>query len=132
MMQFKDNTSIYVQIKEYLCERILLQEYAEGERIPSVRELGVLLQVNPNTVLRGYELLQNEEIIYNKRGVGYFVAQDGVAKIKKVKKEDFVKQTLPHLFKNMMLLDIDFDEINLRYQQFKQDNKQDNNHENKS
>lgn len=123
MMQFKDNTSIYVQIKEYLCERILLQEYAEGERIPSVRELGVLLQVNPNTVLRGYELLQNEEIIYNKRGVGYFVAQDGVAKIKKVKKEDFVKQTLPHLFKNMMLLDIDFDEINLRYQQFKQDNK---------
>lgn len=128
MMQFKDNTSIYVQIKEYLCERILLQEYAEGERIPSVRELGVLLQVNPNTVLRGYELLQNEEIIYNKRGVGYFVAQDGVAKIKKVKKEDFVKQTLPHLFKNMMLLDIDFDEINLRYQQFKQDN----NHENKS
>ncbi len=115
-MDFRENTSIYVQIRDYICEKILLEKYEQGERIPSVRELGVQLEVNPNTVLRGYELLQNEEIIFNKRGVGYFVQEDAVKKIQKIKKEDFIKTTLPDVFKTMRLLDINFNELKELYE----------------
>ncbi len=115
-MDFRENTSIYVQIRDYICEKILLGKYKQGERIPSVRELGMELEVNPNTVLRGYELLQNEEIIFNKRGLGYFVKEDAIKKIQKGKKEDFIKNILPDVFKTMRLLDIDFDELKKMYE----------------
>lgn len=72
-MQFKDSQSIYLQIADYVCEKILLREWKAEERIPSVRELAVQLEVNPNTVMRTFDFLQQQEIIYNQRGIGYFV-----------------------------------------------------------
>ncbi len=119
-MDFTENKSIYLQIRDYMSEKILLGDYQEGERIPSVRELGVRLEVNPNTVLRGYELLQNENIVFNKRGMGYFVSIGAVKKIKEIKKQDFIEEVLPALFKNMQLLDIDFDELKKWHEKLKE------------
>ncbi len=70
-MEFKDTQAIYLQIVDWMCDNIVKEKWGSDERIPSVRELGVLLEVNPNTVMRAYECLQNQNIIYNKRGVGF-------------------------------------------------------------
>lgn len=118
-MEFKETQAIYLQIGDYISEQILLGRWKEGERIPSVRELGVELQVNPNTVVRTYEFLQNNEIIYNKRGVGYFVSDDAIMKIKDLRKKQFLDQELPQFFKTIELLGMNFDEITERYQLYK-------------
>ena len=110
-MDFKDTKAIYLQIADYVCEQILMKRWKEGERILSVRELGVDLEVNPNTVLRGYDLLQNKDIIMNKRGIGYFAAEDAIEKIKTYKKQEFIENDLPAFVKSMQLLDIDFKEL---------------------
>ena len=110
-MDFKDTKAIYLQIADYVCEQILMKRWKEGERILSVRELGMDLEVNPNTVLRGYDLLQNKDIIMNKRGIGYFAAEDAIEKIKTFKKQQFIENDLPAFVKSMQLLDIDFKEL---------------------
>ena len=75
-MQFKENQTIYLQIAERISDEILLGHYAIGSRIPSVREYAALVEVNANTVMRSYEFLQTQGIIFNKRGIGFFVSPD--------------------------------------------------------
>ena len=117
-MDFKETQSIYLQIADYVCEQILTHRWKIGERVMSIRELGGVLEVNPNTVLRTYDFLQTMEIIVNKRGVGYFVADNAIEKIITFRKNRFIKEELPHLFKNMRLLQIDITEIEKRYNEF--------------
>ncbi|MEO6633949.1 MAG: GntR family transcriptional regulator [Mucilaginibacter sp.] len=118
-MEFKDNEAIYLQIAAYVCDNILLEKWPPEQKIPSVRDLAIELEVNPNTVMRSYEFLQKQEVVYNKRGLGLFVSPDGYETVKKLRKENFLQQNLPELFKNMYLLDISADEIQQRYDSFK-------------
>lgn len=73
-MKFKESKSIYLQIADRICDEILQGQYTEEERILSVREYAATVEVNANTVVRTYDYLQGQEIIYNKRGIGYFVS----------------------------------------------------------
>ena len=123
-MEFRENEAIYLQIAAYIGEHILLNKWRNDEKIPSVRELAVQLEVNPNTVVRAYEFLQNKEVIYNKRGIGFYITDDAAAKIKAYSRERFVGQELPELFRNMYLLDINIEELAKRYEQFKAENYQ--------
>ena len=118
-MEFKEKKSIYVQIADYICENILKGKWSPGDRIPSVREFAVEIEVNPNTVMRSYSHLQEEEIIFNKRGIGYFVSEDSVEKIMNVKKDEFVKNELPYFFKVIDMLNIDFESLKLMYEDYK-------------
>lgn len=121
-MEFRDNEAIYLQIAAYVSENILLEKWPEEHKIPSVRDLAVELQVNPNTVMRTYEFLQNKEIIYNKRGIGFFVAPTAVKKVKEYRKDRFLQQDLPEFFRNIYLLDISLEEIQKRFEGFKAEN----------
>lgn len=117
-MEFGDSNAIYLQIADQLCENILLRQWNPGDRIPSVRELAVSIEVNPNTVMRTYTYLQDKGIIYNKRGIGYFVADDGYDKTNDLRKEDFVNTELPKMFKAMGLLKLSMDDVNKYYQNY--------------
>jgi len=117
-MEFKDNEAIYLQIAAFVCENILTGKWTAGQKILSVRDLAVELEVNPNTVMRSYEFLQSLEIVYNKRGLGLFVADNGFEKVKAYRKQQFVKQNLPDFFKNIYLLDISMDEVRQQYEDF--------------
>ena len=118
-MQFTESQAIYLQIAKIIEEKILRKEWMEEERIPSVRDLAVAMEVNPNTVVRTYEILQQKEIIYNKRGIGYFVSENACSSIKKEWKKNFKEQDLPVFFKNISLLDFSMDEMMLLYEQYK-------------
>jgi len=121
-MDFSNNKAIYLQIAEYVCEHILLGKWKPQDKIPSVRELAVDMEVNPNTVMRTYELLQKQNIITNKRGIGFFLAQDAIANVNLYRKTTFIEDELPQLFRNMYLLEIDFEELKNRYQTFVTEN----------
>jgi DNA-binding transcriptional regulator YhcF (GntR family) len=118
-MEFKESQAIYLQIADHMCEQILLDKWKTEDRIPSVRELAVQLEVNPNTVMRTCEYLQQYEIIYNKRGIGYFVSPNAAKKIKQLKKERFLANELPQFFRNIYLLDIELDELKTHYEKYK-------------
>lgn len=126
-MEFNENKSIYLQIADILCEQILVGKYAPLEKIPSVRDMGMMVQVNPNTVLRSYDHLQNKGIIFNKRGLGYFTEEDSVQKIIQYKKEDFFENTLPIFFRTITLLNIRPEEIMSKYKTYSKDIKDDYN-----
>lgn len=117
-MEFKDNQAIYLQIADLFFENILSKKWLPGDRIPSVREMAVTVEVNPNTVMRTFTYLQDKGIIYNKRGIGYFVSDDGFEQTKSLKKEDFVTQELPELFKAMDLLNVSMDDIQTYYEAY--------------
>jgi GntR family transcriptional regulator len=117
-MEFRDDQAIYLQIADHFCENILLREWNPGDRIPSVREMAVSIEVNPNTVMRTFTYLQEKGIIYNKRGIGYFVSDDGLGKTRALRKEDFVNHELPRFFKAMSLLNLSMEDVHAYYRQF--------------
>ncbi|MDC7218789.1 MAG: GntR family transcriptional regulator [Spirochaetales bacterium] len=117
-MQY-DNKPIYKQIAEYLYELILNGEWPDGERIPSIRDMAVQMEVNPNTMTRTYGLLQEQGIIYNRRGIGYFTIMDAREKTSSLKKAEFIHNELPEIFKKMDNLGMDTDEILALYDKYK-------------
>jgi len=121
-MEFKENPAIYIQIAEYVCEQILLKKWKLGEKIISIRDLAVNMEVNPNTVQRAYDFLQQRDIITNKRGVGYFIEDDAMERILNFRREQFIENELPVFMRNIYLLKIDFKEIKTMFEQFVKDN----------
>lgn len=117
-MDFRDKQAIYLQIAEYVSDQVLLGRWAPGDKIPSVRELAAELEVNPNTVMRTYEFLNQQGVIVNKRGIGYFPAEDAIDKIRTFRRGQFLENDLPQFFKNLTLLGIDLREIETRYDQY--------------
>ena len=67
--------------------------------------------VNPNTVMRTFDYLQGEEIIFNRRGVGYFVAGDAKEKIMALQRKEFLEEELPLIRQKMQLLGISINEL---------------------
>ena len=94
-----------------LCDDILLGVYPEGERIPSVRDYAVSLEVNTNTAFKTYECLAREEVIFNKRGMGYFVSVGAKEKIHAERRADFIRRVLPDVFRNMRMLGISISDV---------------------
>ena len=122
-MIFRDNHSIYQQIAERICDEILDDKYPPGERIPSIREYAALVEVNANTVVRSYEWLQQQEIIFNKRGIGYYVAPEGKLRIKALRRERFFNDELHTFFNRLYTLGITIEEIDHHYAQFLSQNR---------
>lgn len=118
-MEFREGKAIYLQIADYILDNIMSKSWRSGDRIPSVREMAVSIEVNPNTVMRTYTYLQNKGIIFNKRGIGYFVSENAYELARDIKKEEFVKKQLPVLFRNMEMLNISFNDLRRLYEEFK-------------
>ena len=117
-MKFKESKPIYLQIADRIMEEILQDIHPEEERIPSVREYAAMVEVNANTVVRAYDYLQNQEIIFNKRGIGYFVSKGGKKSILKLRRKAFLTEDVPELFRQMELLQISSTEIKAMYDDF--------------
>lgn len=117
-MQFSGSQSIYLQISDYICENILQKTWEEGDRIPSIREMAVSVEVNPNTVMRSYAHLQDQGIIENRRGIGYFVSDGGYEETRRMKSTEFVEQELPRIFRIMQLINMTVEELTREYERY--------------
>lgn len=73
-LNYRDSRPIYEQIKDGLRKLIVTGALAAGEKLPSVRSLATQLSINPNTIQRAYNELENEGYIYSVPGKGSFAA----------------------------------------------------------
>lgn len=122
-MEFNDNQAIYLQIADIFCERILKKQWQAGEKLPSIRDIAVQVEVNPNTALRTFNFLQDKGIIFNKRGIGYFVADDGYEKALVFLKESFIREELPKMFNTMDVLNLRTKDLEQYYETYRQKQK---------
>jgi len=106
-MDFNPNKSIYLQICDSICERVLSGELKDQDRIQSVREFGAEIGVNPNTVARSYEKLTDDGIIYNKRGIGYFICDGAKDQVLAEQRKEFLEIEWPSVKKKIELLGLD-------------------------
>lgn len=110
-MEFRGKEPIYLQIAEQICEQILINNWEPGHKIISIRQLSTSAKVNPNTIMRSYEFLSKKDIITNRRGIGYFLAEQSHANIINLKKQRFLNILLPEFLREMRLLNISISEI---------------------
>lgn len=110
-MDFNGHKPIYLQIYDHVCERILSGEFRSGDRVMSVRELGIELGVNPNTVMRSFERLQNKGIIATKRGIGFYVCENAREMILEEQKKEFIENEVPEFLKKMELYGVSFEDL---------------------
>lgn len=128
-MEFREKQSIYLQIAEYVCEQVLLKNWLPGNKILSIRDLAIAMEVTPNTIQRTYDFLTQKEIITNRRGVGYFIEDDGLERVLTFRKEQFIANDLPVIFKNMYLLNLNAEEFKTKFEEFIKQTFKDNDHE---
>lgn len=117
-MEFAEDRPIFLQIADTICDQILSRTWRAGDRIPSVRARAVEIRVNPNTVMRAYALLQEKGVIVNRRGIGYFVSEDGYANSMTLRKEEFINRDLPRFFRTLWSLNLTLDDFKNRYEEY--------------
>lgn len=116
---FKENNkAIYLQIAERIYDDIQAGNIRPGDRLPSVRDYAVLVQVNPNTVMRTYETLTREEIIVNRRGIGFFLTEEAPEKVRNIRIAGLKENDLPEIFRRLSLLGITPDELTEAYKKY--------------
>lgn len=124
-MQFDNTQPIWAQIYELLLTHIADGEWCEEERVASVRELGATLAVNPNTVMRAYERATDEQLIYNRRGIGYFVSVGARERAATLLRQRFERELLPSIFRSMQRVGITAEDFVSLYKNYQEnENKQ--------
>lgn len=105
-MEFSSNKPIYKQITDFCMRQILSGEWPPGGRVPSARELAVELAVNLHTILKAYDTLESAGIIFNRRGMGFFVTDDALEKAAGTGRKEFFSDILPSVIDEMERLGI--------------------------
>jgi GntR family transcriptional regulator len=110
-MDFKPNYPIYLQVADYVCEKVLTGEWKNGDKLPAVKDLSVVTSVNPNTVIKALGYLTDNSILQSQRGLGYFLTDSAEANTLALKRQQFIEVDLPPVFASMRLLGLGFDEL---------------------
>jgi len=110
-MDFRNQKAIYLQIAERVMDEILSSRYAEGAKLPSVREYAADVEVNMNTVARSFEWLQMRDIVTVRRGMGNYVAEGAREAVLQLRKREFFEEQVPEFFRTMKALGVTLEEI---------------------
>ncbi len=105
------NIPIFIQVKSEIEKKILAKEYKEGEQIPSTTELSVNLKINPHTILKGMNILVDENILFKKRGIGIFVEIGAINIIENKRKEELLNDKINNLVLEAKLLKVSKKEL---------------------
>lgn len=103
MIEFVADKPIFRQVADFCARQILDGTWAPGGRIPSTKELAVTLAVNNRTVMKAYDDLSEAGVIYQRRGMGYYVADAAAESLRAFLRRDFIANTLPDLTARMRL-----------------------------
>lgn len=118
-MEFKEKSKpIYLQIVDNLADRVANGTYAEGARIPSVREFAAQVQVNPNTVMRAYDHLAQLGVMFNRRGIGYFISEGARRIITEIRSREFFDEEILRFFEQLALLGVDPEQLARLYEDY--------------
>lgn len=116
---FKENSkAIYLQIADRILDDILCKRILPGDKLPSVREYAAYMQVNPNTVMRTYDHLASLDIIFNKRGIGYFLSEEADKLASSVRREQLMDNELFEIFRQLDILGFTSDDLKQEYENY--------------
>ena len=124
-MGFIDKSKpIYLQIADRICDDVTAGVFIPESRIPSVRDYAGIMQVNFNTVMSTFEFLSSRGVIFNKRGVGYFIATDAHEKIAQLRQKTFFDDELKYFFGRLKTIGISAERLHQLYSKYFQEHKQ--------
>lgn len=109
-----DTTSdkpIFLQIADEIEDSIFTSIFEEESQIPSTNEIAALWKINPHTVLKGMNILVDDNLIYKKRGLGMFVKQGAVERITKKRQNKFYNTYIESLVQEAKKLGMSYEEI---------------------
>lgn len=106
-----DNEPIFIQIAKAIEDGILSYEIEEEGQIPSTTELARLYKINPATVLKGINILVDQNVLYKKRGIGMFVNEGAKEIIINSRKDNFKKNFIKELIQEAEKLSIKKEEL---------------------
>ncbi|NRA59389.1 MAG: GntR family transcriptional regulator [Psychrobium sp.] len=109
--QWDNDTPIYVQLYRQVISRILDGYIIEGEALPSVRKVAAQYQINPITISKAYQILQDEDIVEKQRGKGMFVKQGVKESLLKREREQFINNEWPMVLAKINRLKLDLDTL---------------------
>ncbi len=111
MHTWRDDQPIYRQLYERIAALIVQGAIAEGEAIPSVRQVSSDYQINHLTVARAYQDLVEQGIVEKRRGLGMFVTKGAAARLAASEREKFLQQELPQLLERARQIGISSAEL---------------------
>lgn len=110
-MDFKSSKGIFLQIADNLCHQVLEGQLNPGDRVPSVRDLAAEFEVNRNTVMRTYSILEESGIFDNKRGIGFFISENAAELVRNSEKNNFFSHELPDFLRKVRLLKLNTSDL---------------------
>ena len=108
---WSDNQPIYRQLRDRVVAMILEDTLKEGDPLPSVRSVAAEYQINPLTVLKGYQSLVDEGLVEKRRGLGMFVREGARRSLMKNEREQFLKSEWPLILQRIQRLGLDLMEL---------------------
>jgi GntR family transcriptional regulator len=108
---WSDNQPIYRQLRDRVVAMILEDSLKEGDPLPSVRSVAAEYQINPLTVLKGYQSLVDEDLVEKRRGLGMFVKEGARRNLMKNEREQFLKNEWPQMLQRIERLGLDVQEL---------------------
>lgn len=108
-MKYENDRPIYLQVIEDISRRLIQGELNLGEKLPSVRDLAVQYQINPNTASRVYKEMESQGLCYTKRGMGTFITED--SGMIGTLQEEMAETCLDTFLQGMQALGIDLDQM---------------------
>lgn len=104
--QWQSDTPIYLQLYQQVVSRILDGNIQEGEALPSVRKVAAEYQLNPLTISKAYQMLQEEQIVEKQRGKGLFVKVGVQGLILARERQLFLEQQWPSIIEKIERLQL--------------------------
>lgn len=117
-MDFNENKPIYIQLADQIMDEIERGDSRPGDRLLSVRDYAAKTGVNANTVMRSYAQLQQEGIIYNQRGIGYFYTPDCGEKVLEMRKRSFFNKEIHYFMERLKALKVSPEELMKMYDEY--------------
>ena len=109
--QWREDKPIYVQLRERIIGMILDGSLAEGEALPSVRKVAAQFQLNPMTVMKGYQSLVDDGLVEKRRGLGMYCVEGARSRLQEQEKSRFIANEWPLIAKRIRYLDLDVNDL---------------------
>ncbi len=109
-----EDIPVYLRLRAMIAISIIEGKYAEGEQLPSVRAFAAETGTNPLTVAKAYQCLQDEGHVAVKRGVGMFVADGALERLRAHERDMFLNKIWPRMRRLIDRLDISVDDLLVR------------------
>ena len=94
---WNDSQPIYRQLRDRVVAMILEGVLKDGDALPSVRSVAAEYQLNPLTVLKGYQQLVDEQLVEKKRGRGMYVSEGATRALMKDERQKFLEDEWPNV-----------------------------------